>query len=168
MKRRQVLSVLAAGSLAAFTSGCSTFSPVYGNASPSGASAIRFRFAAPTSRIEQLVLNRLKLAFPEAATTSDPILSVSASSSSPAGALSDAFDVARPVNRRVEATISISLDGKTLFTATRFSDTSYQAGGKLTPANALSSEGAEETAARSVAEALRLAILAGYGQGLQQ
>lgn len=150
--------MLAAGTLAA----CTSFAPVYGERSGLGADALRFQFAEPDSRLEQLIYNRLKVAFPGEALAGDPVLDITATAGSTQGSMSNAFPVARPVTVRVDAKVSItSSDDEELFSATRFADTAYQSG-KLTPVDLQSTSGAQETAAKSVAEALRLAILAGY------
>ncbi len=165
MQRRHFLAVLGSGLLAAGLAGCTSFAPVYGGGEAAGLAAARFNFAPPTNRLEQVMLNRLALAFPNAAGANDPVLRVSARSLSLGGALSKAVAVGSPVETRVEATISIEQDGQTLFTATRFTDTAYQSG-KLAPTERASVEGVRETAALSTAEALRLAILAGYRPGM--
>lgn len=153
---------MACAFLALTLAGCTSFAPVYGDAGPGrDMSAVRFNFASPDSLLEQIILNRLKLAFPSPATPSDPILDIAASSSAPQGSMSDAYSVARPVNVRVEAIVTITQGEEVVFQATRFTDTAYQ-GGKLTPTDISSASGARETAARSTAEALRVAILAAY------
>ncbi len=165
MDRRQMLTLAGVGLLALALSGCSSFTPVYGDASGAGLANARFNFASPTNRLEQVILNRLAVAFPNAAGPDDPVLSVSASSSSSQQALSDAFDVGAPINVQVQASVTITAGEKTLFSATRFKDTAYQ-GGKLLPTSQASAEGAREQAAESTAEALRAAILAGYRPSL--
>lgn len=162
MTHRIFGSALASAVVAMTLAGCTSFTPVYGDvASGRDMSAVRFNFAAPDSHLEQIIFNRLKIAFPGPASPSDPTLDIAASVGTPQGSMSDAYAVARPVNIRVEATVTIELDEETLFEATRFTDTAYQ-GGKLTPTDMASRTGAEETAAKSTAEALRAAILAGY------
>lgn len=165
MSRRRVLALLGGGLLTLGLAGCTSFSPVYGDMSAGGLAAARFNFAEPTTRLEQVILNRLRVAFPNEAGPGDPVLRVVASTPSAGAALSDAFAVGTPVNVRVQATISIVQNEQTLFSATRFTDTAYQ-GGKLSPSNVLSAEGAREVAAESTAEALRAAILAGYRPGM--
>lgn len=149
--------------LAVTLAGCTSFSPVYGDsASGRDMSAVRFNFASPDSHLEQIIFNRLKAAFPSPASPSDPTLDIVARTIGLQGSMSNAYAVARPVNLRVEATVTIEHNGETLFEATRFADTSFQ-GGKLTLPDLASRTGAEEIAAKSTAEALRAAILAGHG-----
>ena len=164
MKRHQVLTFGASALLAAALAGCTSFAPVYGDASGTGMASARFNFAPPANRLEQVILNRLGVAFSNSAGPGDPTLRVSARRSSPSAALSDTFAVGTPVNLRVEATITIVQAGKTLFTATRFADGAYQ-GDKLSGVDLASSAGTGEQVAESVAEALRAAIISGYRPG---
>lgn len=153
-----IACVVLAGTLSA----CSSFAPVYGtNTTRSDGTALRFNFAPPDSRIEQVIIDRLKVAFPGSASPQDPVLDISAGVGGLPGPISNAVSVARPANFRVVATVTVAQGDQTIFTATRFSDTAYQ-GGKLTPTDLESARGSEEAAARSVAESLRAAILAGY------
>jgi hypothetical protein len=161
LNRTKFLAIAATALLAGFLTACTSFAPVYGGRSGAGMEAVRFSFASPDSRLEQIVLGRLKLAFPGEAGPNDPVLDITVTTASLPGSQSNAFSVARPVNLRVEATLTVTRDGEVEFSATRFADTAYQSG-KLTPVDIASVAGAQETAARSVAEALRLSILSGY------
>ncbi len=162
VKHRIIRAILAIGIIAGTIAGCTSFSPVYGDRTVSSLEYARFNFAAPDSRIEQIVLDRLKVAFPGPALPTDPLLDVRVDTTGGlASAMSDSFDVGRPSNVRMQATVTIARDGSTIFTATRFSDTSYQ-GGKLNPVDIANVAGASERAAEAVAESIRAAILAGY------
>ncbi len=165
MSRRHCLALLGTGMLAFALSGCTSFAPVYGGASGADLASARFNFAAPTNRLEQIILNRLSLTFPNTPGPNDPVLKISAHSAAPAAALSNAVAVGSPVNVRVEATITIVQDNQTLFSATRFSDSAYQSG-RLSPTDLASADGVREAVAENTAEALRLAILAGYRPGM--
>lgn len=166
MNRTKFLALAATALLASFLTACTSLAPVYGDRSGTGMESVRFNFASPDSRLEQIVLDRLKLAFPGEAGPDDPVLDISVATSSLPGSQSNAFSVARPVNMRVEATLTLTRNDAIEFTATRFADTAYQSG-KLTPVDIASVAGAQETAARSVAEALRAAVLARYRPTLQ-
>jgi hypothetical protein len=161
MKRRMFLPLASASLLCLVLTACTSFAPVYGDRSTTGISAARFNFAPPNNRLEQVILNRLKLAFPGEAGPGDPLLDIAAGTSSLPRSMSDTFDVSRPANFRLTATVTITQAEKTLFTASRFNDSAYQ-GGRLTPVDIETANGARESAARSVAESLRAAILAGY------
>lgn len=166
MNRMKLLALAATTLLASLLAACTSFAPVYGDRSGAGMASVRFNFASPDSRLEQIVLDRLKLAFPGQAGQDDPLLDIDVTTSSLPGSQSNAFSVARPVNTRVEAMLTVTRDDAVEFSATRFADTAYQSG-KLTPVDIASATGAQETAARSVAEALRAAILSGYRPAAQ-
>ena len=161
MIRTKLLSLAAMALLAGLLTACTSFAPVYGDRSGPSMEAVRFNFASPDSRLEQIIFDRLKLAFPSEAGPDDPVLDIAASTVSLPGSMSNAFAVARPANVRVQATVAITNDDRVLFQATRFADTAYQSG-KLTPVDIASSAGARETAAKAAAEGLRLSILSGY------
>ena len=158
MNHMKLLDLAAVALLAVTLTACTSFAPVYGGGAGGGASALRFNFAPPDNRLEQIILDRLKLAFPGPATAADPTLDIAATASTPSGVMSNAIIVGKPINVRVEAVVTIVRDSTPIFSATRFSDTAYQ-GEKLTPVDLASRSGALETAARSVAEAVRAAIL---------
>lgn len=141
--------------------GCTGLVPVYSDQVRVNASALRFNFEPPETRLEQIVLNRLKAAFPSAASPSDPTLDVSVFSTAVSSGMV-LFSVGRPVGIRVQAKVTISDgDAADAVEIIRFTDTTYQ-GGKLVPTDLNSSSGAEETAAVSTAESLRAAILVHY------
>jgi len=165
VKIHQCLPALAAIVLAFVLASCTSFAPVYGSHAGSGMAAARFNFAPPGSRLEQLVINRLKLAFPAPATEADPVLDVSVSIGSPPGVRSSAFAMATPSRIRVYGVVTVAQGKTTVFEATRFVDTAYQSG-KLTLAQIEISTGTQESAAISLADSIRAAILAGYRPGM--
>lgn len=165
MKRQAFLAFLGAAVLSVGLSACTSLAPVYGDHAGANASNIRFNFAPPSTRLDQLVLNRLAVAFPGPAQPGDPVLSVSTSSSGSYTGMSKVPEGSALVGTRVEATVTVTQGEATLFSATRFTDTAYQSG-KLAINDAASAAGAQETAARSTAESLRAAILAGYRPGM--
>ena len=166
MTLTKLLALSATTLLAGLLAACTSFAPVYGDRSGAGMESVRFNFASPDSRLEQIIFDRLKLAFPGQAGPNDPVLDIVVTTASLPGSQSNAFSIARPVNTRVEAALTIKGDDAVEFSATRFADTAYQSG-KLTPVDIASVAGAQETAARSVAEALRAAVLAGYRPTLE-
>lgn len=161
MKRRALLVLAATTLMATSLAGCTSFRPVYGDAAAGGVEQARFNFAEPKSRMDQIILNRLKLAFPQPAGPQDPLLTVTASAEAPWTGLSNAIPAGRPSGTGVRATVTITQSGAELFSATRLTETAVQ-GGKLTPTNMFAAQGALEAAAQSTAESLRTAILAGY------
>jgi hypothetical protein len=159
MKKLPLLAATAL--LAGLVTACTSFAPVYGDRSATSAQAVRFNFAAPDSRMEQIIFDRLKLAFPGQAGPDDPVLDLVATTDHPPRSISNAYPVARPINVRGQATVTITKGKEVLFEATRFADSAYQSG-KLTPTDMASAQGAQENVAEGVAESLRAAILAGY------
>lgn len=154
---KSVALVVVAAALAA----CSSFVPVYGDRTGTSMQTVRFNFAAPDNRLEQIIVDRLKLVFPAEATPQDPVLDIVATLAGGAGSASNALAVARPSNFRVQATVTIMQADALLFNATRFVDSGFQ-GSKLTPTDLLSSAGAQESAARAVADSIRAAIISAY------
>lgn len=161
---KRFLTVLAPFVISLAVSACSGFAPVYGTNSAGGMSGASFQFAEPTNRIEQIIINRLRIAFPASGNVSDPVLKVSASQGGQQNSMSDAFAVARPASLEVSGTVTVLQGDKVLFQATRVTGTAYQSG-KLTLNEIESQKGTQELAAASTADALRAAILAGYRPG---
>jgi hypothetical protein len=159
-----ILTVLAAVVISLGLSACSGFAPVYGTNGAGGMSGASFQFAEPTNRTEQIIINRLKVAFPGPASAGDPVLKVSAGQGGQQNSMSKAFAVARPISTEVSGTVTVSQGETVLFTATRVTGTAYQSG-KLTLNDFESRKGTQELAAQSTADALRAAILAGYRPG---
>lgn len=153
------LRLIACVAVLAGLSACSSFAPVYGERSDDALRSARFNFGEPSTRVEQIIINRLKIAFPGDAEPEDPILDVTATVTGLPAPISSAFSAARPVNIRVQAEVTIVRDDETLLSETRFADSSYQ-GGKLTPTDIYSRAGLEERVAEAVAEALRAALIA--------
>ncbi len=161
MRRGRFVALLFAGAVSLGLAGCTSFSPVYGDMAGAQAQNIRFNFAPPSGRLSQIVAQRLGVTFSQVAGPDDPVLTITASKVGQPGVLSDAFDARKPLSIRVQATVTIRKGDEVLFEARRFADTSYQSLGQLLAQNTAATA-AEEAAARSVAESLRLAILAGY------
>lgn len=161
--RRAIVKCLAIAATLAILSGCSGLVPVYGEGSPMA--GLRFNFAEPETRTEQIIVQRLAQVFPQPAGPDDPELKVTTYTTGVWGGISNAMAIGRPAGIRVEGRVTIMQDGEEVFTAFRFTDTTYQAG-KLTGVDLASKIAAEETAARGTAESLRTAILAGYRPGM--
>lgn len=161
---KRFLTVLAPVMISLALSACSGFAPVYGTNGAGGMSTASFQFAEPTNRMEQIIVNRLKVAFPGPASANDPVLKVSAGQGGQQNSMSNAFAVARPTSLEVSGTVTVSQGDTVLFKATRVTGTAYQSG-KLTLNELESQKGTQELAAQSTADALRAAILAGYRPG---
>lgn len=161
MRRGRFIGLMLASAVSVALAGCTSFAPVYGDRSGAGAETYRFQFAAPKNRMEQLILNRLGVAFPLVAGPNDPVLTVTAVQVGRQGVQSDSFKAQKPIPVRVEATLTIRRGDEVVFEAKRFADTDSETVGQVLAQN-MANTGAEENAARSTAESLRLAILAGY------
>lgn len=157
----EVMKSVALFVVAAALVACSSFVPVYGDRTETSMETVRFNFAAPDNRLEQIIIDRLKLVFPAKALPQDPVLDIVATLAGGGGSASSAFSVARPSNFRVQATVTIVQVDALLFNETRFVDSGFQ-GSKLTPTDLLSSTGAQESAARAVADSIRAAIISTY------
>lgn len=161
---KRFLTVLAPVMISVALSACSGFAPVYGTNAAGGMSSASFQFAEPTNRMEQIIVNRLKVAFPGPASVSDPILKVSAGQGGQQNSMSTAFAIARPSNLEVTGSVTITQGETVLFQTTRVTGTAFQSG-KLTVNRQESTKGTQELAAASTADSLRAAILAGYRPG---
>jgi hypothetical protein len=162
-KTLAMLGILAAAGLSA----CSGFTPVYGDRIESGTSVSQYLFAysAPVSRYDQVVYAELRLRLgnnpgPDAAT-------ITVTTSPSARALTKSA-VTRP-SQQYEATITanaqvVAATGEVLFTGTRSASALYTTNSQVLADNAAAAD-AMERAARSVAESLRLAILAALSTG---
>ncbi|MHA6732436.1 hypothetical protein [Devosia sp. A369] len=147
------LFLAAAASLAA----CS-FSPVYGGANTPSASNIAFAYAAPSSRLEQVVYQRLGLSFRPS--DDAPVMMATVSTGSQRGMMTSTSGPA-PRVANVTVTMNILEDGKVIFTATRSASASYSTNNQVLANNQAVTD-AQERAAVSAAESLRLAVLADY------
>ena len=146
--------------VAAPLAGCS-FSPVYGGAGAmAGQQVVALNYAEPTTRLEQVIYQDLRLRLGNSASPEAPKASVSV--------VSSAIDpsIGAPVNvndtRRVTVTATLTItrpgDSKPL-TYTRVATADYVSTDQVLASTAAADEAAER-AAKSAAESLRLAILA--------
>jgi hypothetical protein len=153
---------LLGGSLLA---GCS-FAPVYSGALAASPS-LNLAYGKPNSRLEQIVYQELSLRLGETQNQAAPLLTVSVASNASDMARSQRLDPREPEQVTVTATATITRrDGsKTApVTLTRFAVANYTRSGQVLADNAALNEAAER-AAKSVAESLRLAILADLSRG---
>ena len=147
------LGLLALGGLSACT-----LTPVYGDHGVT-ADALKLNFAAPHSRLEQVVYQELALRFGTSDAPDAPQVSVSVASSSRVVAQSTTVDPAVPSIATATGTITITRGGKVILTATRQASQTFTNGGQVLANNAAQADAAER-AARGLAESLRLTIIA--------
>lgn len=174
-------TIAAAIVVALFGAGCS-FRPVYGvNAGAPDAISLAFNLAKPNSRTEQVVYEVLALRFATSTAPNTPELSVSTSASArrlgfdgapvfvgqtynqERGEFEDNGRRNELLRQRIDVTVNatVTLDGRTLFTTTRFASADYNTTGNVLADQAALTD-AEERAAKAAAESLRLALLAKF------
>lgn len=141
-------------------SACS-FSPVYSDAM-AGQTSLNLAYAAPKTRLEQIIYHELTLRFGESSAETAPLVAVTASSAAADMMVTSTTNPAKPVEVTVTATLTVSArDGSTMPDRqfTRSATANYTRSGQVLADNAAAEE-ASERAARSAAESLRLALLA--------
>jgi LPS-assembly lipoprotein len=153
--RRGLLVLLLATSVASLP-GC-TMTPVYGDRGLD-ASSMALSYASPQTRLEQVIYQELALSFGADAGPTAPTIRVSTVSSARDLTRTGSPDPQplKEVTVTAVATIT-SPSGQVLPTITRSATASYR-GGPQVLANTIAFDEAAERAAKSVAEALRLAI----------
>jgi hypothetical protein len=144
-------------------SGCTSFKPVYGDAGVAAAVQGEFRYAAPTSELEQIIYQALFLRLGVSKASAAPLVTVTTTTSK---ADLTKSDVVRPNDQKqvtVSAHITItSAIGKVVFDTIRTAAAPYTTDGQsLADAEALKS--AERQAATELAETVRLTIIASTG-----
>ena len=146
---------------ATILSGCS-FSPVYSGALASQPS-FQLAYAKPNSRLEQVIYQELSLGLGGSTSATAPLASVSVSPGEADLVLSQTANPNKPREVTVAATLTITpRDGSTapVQTYTRRATSNYTRTGQVIADNAASID-AFERAAKSAAESLHLAVLAG-------
>lgn len=159
--------LLAAGALAFAVSGVGgcTFAPVYG--ARSGVTGMQLAYAAPGSRIEQIIYQDLSLSLGSSSAPDAPLVTVSASGSSDRIGRTGSDSPATNREATVTATLKVTRASadpaasgpETLYEVTRSASAGYTtAGQKL--ANDQAAEEASERAAHQLAQTLRLLLAA--------
>jgi len=159
---RTVLAALIIGT-ASVVSGCS-FQPVYGDHDPRSQMSLAFDFAAPKSRTEQIIYEELSFRFSQTKGPNTPRMTVSTSTSSGRQMQTDTpglGDKFVPGEATVTATATVTYEGKTIFKETRVATAQYT-GTSSVLADQSAVIDAEERAAKSAAESLRLVIMAKF------
>ncbi len=134
-----------------------TLTPVYGDHGVT-AEATKLSFAAPRSRLEQVVYQELALRFGTSDAPDTPQVSLTVTSSTRVVAQSVTLDPAVPGIATVTGTITIRRGGRIVLTATRQASQTFTNDGQAL-ANSVAQSDAAERAARGLAESLRLTIL---------
>jgi hypothetical protein len=154
----------AVASTTALLTGCS-FSPVYSGALASQPS-LQLAYAKPNSRLEQVVYQELSLRLGSSPSATAPLASVTVSPGEADLVLSRTDNPNKPREVTVSATLTITpRDGSatSVQTYTRRATSNYTRSGQVLADNSASID-AFERAAKSAAESLRLAVLAGVSR----
>jgi hypothetical protein len=163
----RILSSLVIVIAAAAVSACS-FTPVYGTRQED--MSLAFDFAAPKNRIDQVIYEELVFRLQSTKAPNSPSLTITSSVSTAAPMMTSARPGAQNIVRyetKVTATATVRYGGDELFTVTRFATAQHTGESQVLADDAARIE-AEERAAKSVAESLRLAILAQYPKYVRQ
>lgn len=144
---------------AGLSAGC-TLTPVYGDAALSSQS-VTLRYAEPETRLEQVVYQTLSGRFGPA-TADAPQFSAQVSSSATRIGLSDVPGPISEYQLTVTITYRVEQNGVRMSAGTRSATAGYRTNGQIVADDAARAA-AEEQAARSAAETVRLALLADLG-----
>lgn len=156
---RSALLVASLLVMGAAISGCS-FTPVYGDA-VEARSVYAMQYAEPHSRLEQIVYQDLALRF---ATGPDaPLLTVNVSQAGRAVTRSQNVSPFENSEMVVTADVTLVSGDTVLLDATRFASAYYTTNGQALADRAAAQEAAER-AARSLAETIRLTVIAALSQ----
>ena len=157
------LTLAAALAAAALPLGGCSFSPVYGGAGAmAGQQVLALNYAKPTTRLEQIVYQELRLRLGASEAPDAPRASVSVSASAIDPSIADEDEVNLYDTRRVTitATLTVTRPGEARpRTYTRVATADYIYANQVLASRTAADEAAER-AALSAAESLRLAVLA--------
>ena len=155
------LTVAAALAAAALPlAGCS-FSPVYGGAGAmAGQQVLALNYAKPTTRLEQIVYQELRLRLGASEAPDAPRASVSVSASAIDPSIADEVNLYDTRRVTITATLTVTRPGEARpRTYTRVATADYIYANQVLASRTAADEAAER-AALSAAESLRLAVLA--------
>lgn len=143
---------------AAAVSACS-FTPVYGTRQED--MSLAFDIGEPKNRTDQIIYQELVFRLATTQAPNSPSLTVVSSTAFSSPYLTNGIPGVTNSESKVTATATVRYGGDILFTATRTATAQYQAGPQVLAAEEAKIN-AEARAAKSVAESLRLAILAQF------
>lgn len=164
--RLKRLALIVPLALAVAGLGACSFQPVY-SGRLAESPQLQLAYAAPKTRLEQIVYQELSFRLGKTTAPTAPLVSASVSSSATEPYLSRTHNPNIPREMTVTATVTITprdgIDTKPI-TITRTAKAQHTRSGQVLADEAAMIE-AQERAARSAAESLRLAILAAVAQG---
>lgn len=142
--------------------GCTGLRPVYGDYGLTG-STLAFSYAEPASRVDQIIIQALRLRLGKSADPDAPRVTISAY---PGGRQLNRSRVGRPVNEHevvVTASYRVESGGAVVASGTRTASAHYTRNSQVLADDAAYND-AIERAAREVAETIRLSIIADLGK----
>jgi len=148
------LALLGATALA----GCSGLTPVYGERGI-GAERIALRYAAPTSRLEQIIYQDVALRLGREGTAQNPLLTVTTSTSERQLTMSGVNRPAQQREAKVTAKIELKDAAGQVLLVTERSATALYTEDSQALASAAAETDAYERAARALAETIRLTLI---------
>lgn len=159
--RSALIALGLSGALA--LAGCSGLTPVYGERSLATEKQA-FRYAEPSTRLEQVIYQELVLRFGRSTDPGRPLVKITTTGNNRDLTKSDVLRPSEAREARVTAVIEVTgADGQPLLKTTRSAAASY-----MTDSQALAADEAEkaayEQAARALAETIRLTLLGTLSQ----
>jgi len=164
--RLKPVALSAALFIGAAAMGACSFQPVYSGRLAEN-SRLELAYASPNSRLEQIIYQDLSFRLGETQSKTAPLVTISVSNGTAEPFLSATPNPNKPREATVTALLTITpRDGVDTapIAITRTARAQYTNNGQVEADQAAAIE-AQERAARSVAESLRLAVLAALGRG---
>lgn len=166
LSRLKGLALIVPLALASAGLGACSFQPVYSGRLAENPQ-LQLAYAEPKTRLEQIVYSELSFRLGKTTSPTAPLVTASVSAGGTEPYLSDTKNPNKPREMTVTATLTITprdgVDTKPI-TITRVAKAQHTRSGQVLADEAAMIE-AEERAARSVAESLRLAVLAALAKG---
>jgi hypothetical protein len=157
LPRRIAIATVLLGFGAALAA-CS-FSPVYSDVSSSSQARLEVAYAKPNNRLEQIIYQELGLRLGSSSSPKAGMVTVAASTQGGDVMLSATNNPRKSAETTVTATLTLKTADRPALQVTRKATAGYTRSGQILADQAAATE-AGERAALSVAEALRLAVLA--------
>jgi hypothetical protein len=136
-----------------------SLSPLYSDASSTSLSRLDLNYAKPNNRLEQIIYQELALRLGSSSSPEAGLVTISAGTQGGDIMLSATSNPRKAAETTVTATLTLKVAGRPDLQVTRKASAGYTRSGQILADQAAATE-AGERAALSVAEALRLAVLA--------
>jgi LPS-assembly lipoprotein len=139
--------------------GCSSFRPVYG-VGGIATERLALSYAKPTTRLEQIIIQDLKLKLGSTSDPDAPRVTITASTASRQLTRGSVTKAVTDHEALVTATYGVVVGSRIVAEGTRRASASYRSTGQQVLADESAYRDATERAAREVAETIRLSIIA--------